>query len=232
MNSVLKILSLPLRKLRSARDRAHRYRMFRFARIWSNQELKRFSGLFTGKVVNVSAWEDKDKEGSFYRDYFSSASSYFITNYGTDQGVIQGQDNEYFLDLEAGAPPQLKGAFDVVFNHTVLEHVYDFRTAFSTLCDLSSDLVVIVVPWAQALHANYGDYWRFSPQAVARLFADNGLSTHVLDWSKKPGSAVYVFAIASKHPERWSSVLGEPVDIAAPEFSVPPVEHAGRRLFG
>ena len=57
-------------------DPAQRYRAFRSPRIWSNRELERYAGLFKGRVVNVSAWEDKDKEGRRYRDYFSNAEAY------------------------------------------------------------------------------------------------------------------------------------------------------------
>jgi len=183
--------------------------------------------MFGGKVVNVSAWEDKDKEGRTYKDYFTSSSDYFITNFGTDQGVVQGQDNEYFLDLEADLPTEMAGRFDVVFNHTVLEHVYDFRKAFSNLCDLSSDVVIIVVPWMQALHANYGDYWRFSPQAVVRMFEDNGFSTVYLSWTEKPRTSVYVFAIGTRHPEKWSAI-GTPTSSGGDDFHELPVNFAGK----
>ena len=36
-------------------------RKFRVARNWSNQEIKRFAPLFSGRVINVSAWNDEDK---------------------------------------------------------------------------------------------------------------------------------------------------------------------------
>ena len=49
-----------------------KYRILRLTRIWSNQELRKFSHLFRGKVINVSGWKDCDKEGHIYRDYFSN----------------------------------------------------------------------------------------------------------------------------------------------------------------
>ena len=54
---------------------------FRIARIWSNREIKRLAPLFTGDVINVSAWDDRDKEARHYNDYFSKASRYYYTNY-------------------------------------------------------------------------------------------------------------------------------------------------------
>ena len=54
---------------------------FRAARIWSNQELRKYAPWLGGAVVNVSAWKDKDKEGDSYQNYFVNAESYSITNY-------------------------------------------------------------------------------------------------------------------------------------------------------
>ena len=57
-------------------------RQFRLARLWSNEQLRLVAPLFDGDVVNVSAGDDIDKAGSLYRDYFSNARSYHITNVG------------------------------------------------------------------------------------------------------------------------------------------------------
>lgn len=202
-------------------------RHFREARVWSNREIAKFAGLYTGDVINVSAWEDKDKEGRTYKSYFGSCASYYISNYGTDQGVIQGAENEFLLDLEKPLPEQLRNRFQVVFNHTTLEHIFEFRTAFDHLCEMSSDTVMLVVPWLQRLHANYGDYWRFSPQAVAKLFERNGMKTVYLSWTTSPRTSVYVFAIATKHPELWRDKIGSPIDTTAPGFLMPPPDGAG-----
>src|SRR5512145_328456 len=119
----------------------------RVPRLWSNDELARIGPLFDGDIVNVSAWRDDDKAGRRYRDYFPRARSYTMTNFRTDMRGFQGWDGEIFLDLEQPLPVELQGAFDVVYNHTTLEHIYEFRLAFSNLCAMSRDAVVIVVPW-------------------------------------------------------------------------------------
>jgi hypothetical protein len=211
--------------------RSYHHRHFRDARTWSNREIRRFAGLYDGDVINVSAWEDKDKEGGVYRDYFASCRSYYISNFGTDQGVVQGAGNEFVLDLEKPLAPELRERFELVFNHTTLEHVFDFREAFANLCGMSSDSVMIVVPWLQKLHATYGDYWRFSPQAVAKLFEHQGFTTVHLSWTETPRTAVYVFAIATRHPERWAGKIGRPVDTAAPDFLVAQETGAGAFAF-
>jgi len=73
-------------------------RKFRIPRIWSNSELRKFAHLFTGKVINVSAWKDLDKEGNRYKNYFINASEYWISNYKPEFRGFQGDiENENFF---------------------------------------------------------------------------------------------------------------------------------------
>ena len=37
-------------------------RAFRKPRVWSNNVLRSFANIFEGEVINVSGWEDEDKE--------------------------------------------------------------------------------------------------------------------------------------------------------------------------
>ncbi len=178
-------------------------RVFRLPRIWSNRELARFAPLFHGDVVNVSGWKDRDKQGRTYREYFANARSYTITNYKSEHMGFQGAEGEVFLDLEAGLPAELRGGFDVVFNHTTLEHIYHLDRAFRNLCDMSRDLVILVVPFLQQYHTPYGDYWRFTPLAVKRMFEDRGLEVLYQSFNSHRAASVYVFTVASKHPDRW-----------------------------
>jgi hypothetical protein len=224
-----------LRKLirRARGERSFQEKASGIARRWSNKELRKFAHLFPGAAVNVSAWEDRDKQGGCYKDYFTGANSYHITNFGTDQGVLQHTPNEIFLDLEQDLDAALRQRFSTVFNHTTLEHVWDFRKAFANLCAMSSDIVIVVLPWLQPLHSNYGDYWRFSPQAAVRLFEEQGFKMLHLGWNADPSASVYVMAIASRHPERWMSAFpSPPCGSEDPNFLELPTDFAGRRAFG
>jgi len=183
-------------------------RMFRLARVWSNEQLARFAPLFEGDVVNVSAYQDADKQGGYYRDYFRNAHSYTTTNYKAEARGLQGNPGEIFLDLAAELPPELHRRFDVVFNHTTLEHVYDVQGAFRNLCLLSRDCVVVVVPVLQSCHTEYGDYWRISPLAIRRMMADNEFSLVHLDINRHRWSSVYAFAIGARDPEDWERRYG------------------------
>lgn len=220
-----------LRKFGLRRD--FQERAFTSPRRWSNRELRRVAPLLSGSIINVSAWKDLDKEGNTYESYFTNRTSYHITNFGSQQGNMQGTDNEYYLDLEKPLQESLNGKFDVVFNHTTLEHVWDLDRAFSNLCDLSSDIVILVVPWIQPLHTDYGDYWRISPQAVAKMFHERHFGVVDLTWSTEPGAAVYVFAVASRNPTHWAEKLGTTIiDPTNSHFLRLPPRSAGSRLFG
>jgi hypothetical protein len=125
-------------------------RRFRAARCWSNQVLRAIAPSFDGDVLNVSGWRDEDKEGGRYRDYFSRARSYGVTNFGGYRGDSGGAQVQ--LDLEGELPPGLAASVDVVFNHTTLEHVFDVFRAVSNLCRMTRDLVIVVVPAIQEEH--------------------------------------------------------------------------------
>lgn len=178
-------------------------RKFRLPRIWSNNELKKFAPLFEGDIVNVSGWQDKDKEGDEYKNYFKNKKSYTITNYKTEAMGFQGMEGEIFLDLEKELPDELAGKFDVVFNHTVLEHVFEIEQAFKNLCLMSKDIVILVMPFLQQMHTDYGDYWRMTPLAIEKLFIKNGYKLLYLSFNDQAGASVYTFSIASKQPEKW-----------------------------
>lgn len=180
-------------------------RIHRVPRQWSNRELERFAGWFDGDVVNVSAWKDIDKEGRKYRDYFAAARSYTITNFRADARGWQGQPGEIFLDLEQPLPEELRQRFDVAWNHTTLEHVYRAETAFRNICAMSRDVVLLVTPFLQPYHGDYGDYWRFTPLLLKRWFEDEGFTLIYQSFNNEPRAAVYVLTFAARHPERWKS---------------------------
>lgn len=188
------------------------YRKFRLPRRWSNAELRKLAPLFTGEVINVSGWDDRDKEGGFYRQYFSSATAYYISNFRGSRGLEDAADKTDFeIDLEKPLPPYLHNRFDVVFNHTTLEHIFDIFKAFENLCLMSRDVVLVVVPFTQQVHTSpsYSDYWRFTPYALDALFAKNQLTTVYRSANKHRNSSNYVIAVGAKNPSKWIPVMPE-----------------------
>lgn len=194
-------------------------RVFRVPREWSNRELRRFGSLFTGDIVNVSGWKDEDKQGGTYRGYFPHATSYTVTNFGNACG-FQDAPGELLLDLSVPISDDLRGRFDVVFNHTTLEHIFDAATAFTNLCAMTRDVVIVVVPFLQPAHegenGEYSDFWRFSPAALTKMFVHQGLTPLYVSYNDDWLSSVYVFGIASRHPDRWRSRIPDSAPQAQP----------------
>jgi hypothetical protein len=194
---------------------------FRSPRKWSNDELKKIAPLCKGRVINVSGWKDEDKEGSTYKSYFQGASDYWISNYKAEMRGFQGdKEKEIFLDLEAPLDPKLAESFDVVFNHTVLEHVFDIFKGFENLCKLSSDIVVLVVPFLQEQHGSYGDYWRVSPQGIQKLFKLNGVDLIYLSANDSGDESVYIICVGSKKKASWERITRLPGNIVSEIASV------------
>lgn len=173
-------------------------------RNWSNAELRKFAPLFDGAVINVSGWRDEDKTGGHYRDYFTAAASYCVSNYRGESGIT-GAAGEVFIDLEADLPPALAGSCQVAFNHTTLEHVFDIRRAVANICALSHDTVILVTPFLQQVHyieGSFGDWWRPTPMCIERLLEEQGFKVVYQSSNDNPWYIVYLVTIACRDPER------------------------------
>ncbi|MGA1980113.1 MAG: hypothetical protein ABSG99_06065 [Sedimentisphaerales bacterium] len=196
-------------------------RQFRIARIWSNREIKKLAPLFTGDVVNISAGNDKDKEGGYYKEHFANASGYYYTNYIGDRGY-KHRKNEYFVDLTKDLPAELEKRFDVVFNHTTLEHIFDIKRAFRNLCEMTKDIAIIIVPFSQIQHDRkyYKDYWRFAPSCIRELFRENEMEVVYESESNYKKAAIYLLFVASRYPRKWKERM--------PKYE--PITEAGRSI--
>jgi hypothetical protein len=212
-------------------------RYFRAPRLWSNHVLRQVAPVFAaaGEVINISGWDDGDKQGGHYRDYFAGASRYYVSNFSGERGT--GDERaivDFELDLEAPLGGELRGRFDVVYNHTTLEHVFDLFTAFGNLCEMSRDVVVLVVPFSQKMHAcaSFGDYWRFTPMGLRRLFQRSKLEPVFEAVQDDYNAGLYVVGAGARHPERWRDKLPpyEPIDRIGTKIGRNPLRRIARRL--
>lgn len=178
-------------------------------RDWSNREIKKLATLFEGDIINVSGWRDEDKTGGHYQDYFSQAKSYTVSNYRGESGLT-GRASEIFIDLEADLAPELVGRYQVAFNHTVLEHVFDIRKAIANICALSNDTVILVTPFLQQVHYiedSFGDWWRPTPMCLERLLKEQGFHVVYQSSNDNPWHVVYVVTLACRDPENYRGRL-------------------------
>jgi hypothetical protein len=187
-------------------------RKFRVPRKWSNQELRKIAHYFTGEIINVSGWDDRDKEGGTYKGYFSGASAYYISNFRGSRGLDDALTiTDFEIDLESDLPESLKNRFDVVFNHTTLEHVFDVFKAFKNICAMTRDVVIVVVPFTQQVHVSdsFSDYWRFTPHVLKRLFEHNSMHCIYIAANNQFNCSNYVIAVGSKNPEKWVHIINK-----------------------
>ena len=191
--------SLLVKIIKSLNEYILHYGRFRSPRLWSNKELRKYSNLFKGHVVNVSAWDDRDKEGGTYFKYFKNAKSYTLTNYETEMRGMTGAEGEIYLDLESELDKELINKFDVVFNHTTLEHIYGVKKAMQNLALLTKDILITVVPYKQIEHTTYGDYWRFTPSGIKKLYEENNIDVIYQKFNRSIFSSKYLFTIGSKN---------------------------------
>lgn len=211
------------RTLAAAMRRARRYTVR--PREWSNRELAKVAGAFDGAVINVSGWRDEDQRGGHYRDYFTRAASYAVSNFRGTRGMEDEAGDGVFIDLEAPLPDSLRQQYQVAFNHTTLEHVFEIHKAIANICALSSDTVILVTPFLQSVHFEegaFGDYWRPTPMCLNRILAAQGFTTVYQSANDTPWHYVYIFTVACRDPQRRIG-LSEPLNIpvvGAGHFSV------------
>lgn len=186
---------------------------FRRARIWSNIELRKIAPYFTGDLINVSGWADEDKAGDTYQNYFVNATTYIVSNKegGSQSGKKLYLPDSIAIDLDKPLSDEHVQAYDCVFNHTVLEHVFNTFQAVENLCKMSRDVIISVVPFIQVIHTSppdYLDYWRFTPYCLEKLFNQHGFKTIYASGSNLPGTSLYYVWVVSKNPNNWAKVFG------------------------
>jgi hypothetical protein len=158
----------------------------------------------------VSGWKDEDKQGGYYRDYFPRKTEYVITNYSSKYKGFQGTSNEIGLDLTAPLPAELVERFDIVFNHTTLEHIFEVQTAFANLAKMCKQNLLVIVPFLQQQHGpEYGDFWRFTPLAIKQLMEKNNLQLAYINYNDSTTESIYIIALGTKNnPSDYHSIPG------------------------
>jgi len=182
------------------------------ARQFSNRILKNYLPCFSGDIINVSGCEDADKNGDYYRNYYKCWRRYVISNIGGVHGTainVPEAIELIYLDLEEPIKTNLFQKFDVVFTHTVLEHIYNFPQALQNLVDLSRDVIVIVIPFVQSVHytESYNDYVRLTPHYLKKYFENKGFTVLLSTANGQPFSDVYVVFIVTRYPDKHKKLF-------------------------
>ena len=180
-------------------------------RTWSNKEIRKIAGHLghLDSIINVSGWKDEDKEGHFYRSYFS-CNKYIISNFEKDSERGAVEKNSVFIDLEEKVSNEFKHKFDLVFNHTIIEHIYNPFNTLDNLFDLSRNYILCVSPWKQKLHfspGNYADYLRLSPFFFRRWAKENSLKVIYESVTPSYYLEIYYVVLLAKNTDLHENIL-------------------------
>lgn len=134
------------------------------ARLESNRWLRAHCASIGGRVLSIGSGTDADGEGSRYRDYFTSASSYITSE------AEGGHDTDLVLDVRA--MHELGDAtIDCVFCSGVLEHVDDYLQGLAEITRIlkTGGILLLGLPFRQAIHMPPQDFWRFTEHGIRVL---------------------------------------------------------------
>lgn len=129
-------------------------------RIYMNLELAIFT--LSGKVVDVGGGRDPD-----YFDYFLKQGTLSVK---TLDGSISG------IDFENDPLPYEDKSFDTALCINVLEHIYNYRFLVGEIHRILKEGGTFIgfVPFLIQYHPDPHDYFRYTKEALVRLFADAG----------------------------------------------------------
>lgn len=159
------------------------------ARKESNKWIRTHACSISGNVISIGSGTDEDGERGHYRDYFKNCSSYTTS----DSNRIFRCD--CLLDVRSMSGVQ-DGSFDCVFCSGVLEHVDDFIKGLGEITRIlrPGGVLLLGLPFRQALHLAPNDYWRFTEHGIRHLMEKCGYiitDLKAMDCSVKNFPAAY-----------------------------------------
>ncbi len=138
------------------------------ARRDANRWLAQHAADITGVVLDIGSGSGSDKEGRKYRDYFPQAALYVTSEVSADFDVD--------LVLDVRNMPEVDDAtYDCVFCSGVLEHVDDYQSGIDEITRIikPGGILLLGLPFRQAIHLAPHDFWRFTEYGLRYLLEDN-----------------------------------------------------------
>ncbi len=145
--------------------------LFIFKKILAGQSVLRImmnlgfrSVALTGRVVDIG--------GGRKPDYFG----YFDMKAATSTEALDGSISG--IDFETDALPYADGSIDTALCANVLEHVYDHRFLVGEMYRIlkPGGQLIGFVPFLIQYHPDPHDYFRYTKEALMRIFSDAGFA--------------------------------------------------------
>jgi SAM-dependent methyltransferase len=137
-------------------------------RVDSNRWLRSQCRDIVGAVLSIGSGDDNDGEGGKYRDYLPGATSYTTSEWVPMEGCD--------LVIDVRSMPEITDAsYDCVYCSGVLEHVDEFRKGFDEITRIlkSGGILLLGLPFRQAIHMAPHDFWRFTEYGIKFLLKDS-----------------------------------------------------------
>ena len=77
---------------------------------------------------------------------------------------------------------------------------------------MSKNTIIVVVPFLQQYHADYGDYWRFTPTCLVKLASKNGFNAKFITWNDNFSASTYVVMVAVRDGNKSVSLETHPLN--------------------
>ncbi len=135
------------------------------ARIYMNSALAEET--LHGRVVDVG--------GGRHPDYFNFFKKDATVSIEALDGSLSG------IDFENEALPYADGIIDTIIACNVLEHIYNYRFLLGEMARIAkpnTGRLIGFVPFWVGYHPDPHDYFRYTGEALARLFMETGFIQH------------------------------------------------------
>jgi SAM-dependent methyltransferase len=134
----------------------------------SNRWLQTHCKDVVGAVLSIGSLDDGDGEGRKYRDYFPGARSY------TTSEVVPMEGCDLVIDVRS-MPEMTSASYDCIYCSGVLEHVDEFRKGFDEITRIlkPGGILLLGLPFRQAIHMAPQDFWRFSEYGIKYLLKES-----------------------------------------------------------
>lgn len=155
-------------------------------RIFMNKECIQHT--ISGRVLDVGSGITKASYHRFLRQAPGVQLEYL------DLGFESGAGEGKHINLETDALPKPDGSVDTVLLFNVLEHIYNYN---HLLLEIKRVLkpggqLIGVVPFLVAYHPDPHDYWRYTKEALEKVFTAAGFSAvEIKPFGYGPGVAAF-----------------------------------------